>query len=939
MCASARYLTVAAVCAALTTITQANPTVSTVASRGEAALTTDSVLVKFRSTAPPSARAALHRAMGMRRHRTIEPLNIDVLRVPRGRSIERVLALYRDHPQVAYAEENRKCLPALLPNDPSYSRQWHLPQIGAPAAWDSTIGDRSVIVAVLDTGVDSSVPELTPAVIPGWNVFDDNADTSDVLGHGTRMSGIIAAEGNNADLIASVAWGCSIMPIRITNTMGIATDATIAAGLVWAADHGARVATISFELLESATMTDAAQYFQSAGGVVILAAGNSGIVLNDPENPYIIKISATDTTDTVPSWSNTGAAIDFAAPGTSIVTITTSSTTASSSGTSAAAPIVAGVAALVLSANPGLTAGEVEQVLRDSAEDFGPAGWDPAYGWGRINAEAAVQLALGSGGGDTVPPSVDLVSPAPGSTLANTILVQASASDNVGVANVDLFVNGTFFGRDSSAPYEWTVDTTTLPNGACTLEVVATDTADNASSPASIGIFIDNQTPCDCPSDCSEVQPSEVPGVTCADGVDNDCDGAVDCADRDCLGALGCPDCLADADCDDGQFCNGTEACSGGSCLAGAPIDCNDGVGCTVDRCIEATRSCDHTPDDSLCDNGAFCDGLESCDPVADCQSGTAPCAGQFCVEASQSCVDCLVDADCDDGNACTTNLCDNGTCVDEAVLCDDGNACTDDACDPTAGCQFEPVVCPQGYLCQDGFCALDPCNRDGLCQVGENCDNCPSDCDAASPVACGNGVCEAAHGEDCLTCPQDCNGVQNGQPSGRFCCGGGGGDGAVGCNDSRCVTDPYQCRSEPVVDWCCGDGVCEGDETETSCGVDCSPAAWCGDGLCDGEEDSCNCAVDCGTPPVAESDRSACSDGLDNDCDGAVDCDDSDCMHASNCIACDNDGVCEADEDCRSCPKDCSGAPGDRINSSYCCGNGVVEMAEGDGSICDGNY
>jgi hypothetical protein len=250
----------------------------------------------------------------------------------------------------------------------------------------------------------------------------------------------------------------------------------------------------------------------------------------------------------------------------------------------------------------------------------------------------------------------------------------------------------------------------------------------------------------------------------CLDGLDNDGDELYDADDPDCQA----PECTVDADCDDGFFCNGTEVCVSGSCQGGTPVDCGDGVSCTVDSCNEATDSCDNTPDDGLCDNGQFCDGnetcdpmdncqagnppqtddgvdctidscneatdqivhtaddafcnnglfcdgTETCDPTNDCQAGVDPCPGESCDETADICVACLVDADCDDSlfcngaEVCVSGSCQGGTPVD----CDDGVDCTADSCsEGTDSCDNTPdnTACDNGQFC-DGAETCDPVN------------------------------------------------------------------------------------------------------------------------------------------------------------------------------------------------------------------------------------
>src|SRR5438093_6643264 len=160
-------------------------------------------------------------------------------------------------------------------------------------------------------------------------------------------------------------------------------------GLIWAADRGARVANMSYQVSDSLTVKSAAQYFQSKGGVVTIAAGNDASFDPTSDNPYVLTVGATNSTDTLAGFSTTGNQLGLTAPGISIQTTNRGSGYATWSGTSFSAPIAAGVAALVISANPSLAAAQVQNVIKQSADDLGSAGWDSSYGWGRVNAARA----------------------------------------------------------------------------------------------------------------------------------------------------------------------------------------------------------------------------------------------------------------------------------------------------------------------------------------------------------------------------------------------------------------------------------------------------------------------------------------------------------------------------------------------------------------------
>jgi subtilisin family serine protease len=251
--------------------------------------------------------------------------------------------------------------------------------------------------------VDSTHPDLTSKIVPGWNFANNNSDTSDVYGHGTAVAGAAAASSNNGTGVASVAWGCLILPVRVSDTQGNAPASLIANGLRWAADNGARVANISYNVSGNATVSNAAKYFQQAGGVVTVSAGNDAAFISSQDNRYVLTVSATDNLDNSAYYTNTGNNIDLSAPGSVIYTTLSGGGYGYASGTSFSAPIVAGVAALVMSANSSLTPTKVQDTLKQSADDKGPAGWDPRYGSGRVNAAAAVTLALAQAGSPRPP--------------------------------------------------------------------------------------------------------------------------------------------------------------------------------------------------------------------------------------------------------------------------------------------------------------------------------------------------------------------------------------------------------------------------------------------------------------------------------------------------------------------------------------------------------
>ena len=313
--------------------------------------------------------------LGARQIGALDKLNIRVLQVPEAR-LARIQAALSKNRNFEFAEPDAILDAAVVPDDPWYTSEWHLPKVGAPQAWELTTGSAAVTIAVLDSGVESSHPDLAGRIVPGWNCYDDNADTTDFDGHGTSVAGQACVNGNNGLGVAAIAWGCKIMPIRVSDINGYALSSTLAKGLTYAADHGVRIANASFAIgALDQSLGAAADYFKSKGGIFTVAAGNNGSFDSTADDPRVIRVSATDKNDVLASWSCTGNNIDLCAPGVSILTTAKGGVYGAASGTSIAAPQVAATAALMLSVNPALSPSDVTALLKESADDLGrPAG-------------------------------------------------------------------------------------------------------------------------------------------------------------------------------------------------------------------------------------------------------------------------------------------------------------------------------------------------------------------------------------------------------------------------------------------------------------------------------------------------------------------------------------------------------------------------------------
>ncbi|SES76822.1 Serine protease, subtilisin family [Nitrosospira multiformis] len=427
--------------------------------------------------------------------RKIGQSDLYIVDLPGNASEKAVAARLAHHPAFKFAEIDQEVEPALVPNDPYYGSAWHLPKIGAPSAWDSSLGS-GVIIAILDSGVDPNHPDLSPQLVPGWNFYENNSNTSDVYGHGTKVAGSAAAMANNAQGVAGVAALAKIMPVRVSASNGYATWSAISQGLIYAADRGVRVANASFlGLTDSSSTRSAAQYMKDKGGLVIVSGGNTGVLQNYAVTTSMVAVAATDSNDFRASWSSYGNYISLAAPGAGIWTTTMGGSYGAVSGTSFSSPVTAGVVALMMAAKPALPNTQIESLLFSTAVDLGTTGRDPYYGYGRVDAARAVQAAASAVvAGDTQAPVVSITSPAGGSSVTSLVGVNVTATDNVGVTRVELRVNSTTIAVDTTAPFAFTWDSAGVANGMASLVAYAFDAAGNSKASTAVSVNVANGT-------------------------------------------------------------------------------------------------------------------------------------------------------------------------------------------------------------------------------------------------------------------------------------------------------------------------------------------------------------------------------------------------------------------------------------------------------------
>src|SRR3989441_1321099 len=297
------------------------------------------------------------------------------------------------------------------PSDPFFFDQWGLKSIGVPSAWDVTLGDKSVIVAVVDTGVWWTQPDIQANMwtnsadgTHGYDFVDSDTNPMDIdpsgTYHGTGVAGVIGAITDNAVEIAGTAQ-VSIMAVRALGSNGQGSSTDTAQAIIWAADHGAKVINLSLGTNETPPVEPseihlAIDHAWSKGALIVAAAGNAGVgTLDYPARlPEVVSVAAIDESRRRASFSNYGPGLDLSAPGSRIVTLSGGNNQPNNvhylQGTSFSAPFVSGIAGLLLSAEPGLTNVQLWNILNMTAVQPVGSGYNPNYGWGVVNARNAI---------------------------------------------------------------------------------------------------------------------------------------------------------------------------------------------------------------------------------------------------------------------------------------------------------------------------------------------------------------------------------------------------------------------------------------------------------------------------------------------------------------------------------------------------------------------
>lgn len=351
---------------------------------------------------------SIGRALGTRVIQSLADGRILIVRPPKGVDWQDYRKTLLATGTYASVEPNTVAMPTATADDPSLNTQWHLFQISAPRAWDFEAGTNSPILAVVDGGVNLTHPDLAPNLVPGYNTISGLAQTSggavnDITtsGHGTRTAGVAAAKGNNGVGVSGVGWNLRLMPIRATdNVSGATPRSELLEGVQWAVNNGAKVVSVSYTEVEYADVEAMGAWARTQGVLLVWSAGNTNTNWANFDHDNVTVVGGTDQSDNrwvqnATTGSGYGKGVDCFAPCTQIYTIRKDGTYGNApAGVSFAVPQVAATLALMMGRSPTLNPAEIEQRLLLRCGNMGPLGNDITYGFGRLNAGAAVEWPI-----------------------------------------------------------------------------------------------------------------------------------------------------------------------------------------------------------------------------------------------------------------------------------------------------------------------------------------------------------------------------------------------------------------------------------------------------------------------------------------------------------------------------------------------------------------
>ncbi len=305
----------------------------------------------------------------------------------------------------------------VVPNDENYKQQWGPTKVGADQTWNTLTTGGPIVIAMLDTGVSPTHPDLKDQLRPGFDFIGNDPNPSDDNGHGTFTAGIVAAAGNNGIGVAGMTWGARVMPVKILDQDGRGPVSAFSQGIRYAVDQGAQIINVSAGIpVPSQAMEAAVAYAIGKGRIVVAASGNQadGVQNYPAAYPNVIAVSASTREDRIADFSSYGSFVWVAAPGKDIVStyFKEGDTYAQLNGTSASTPYVSGTIALMLSQRGDLTIKAIREILKATAVDIDAVGFDPKAGYGRLDTLHSVIIAT---------------NPAP--TLIGAVVVPASGKD------------------------------------------------------------------------------------------------------------------------------------------------------------------------------------------------------------------------------------------------------------------------------------------------------------------------------------------------------------------------------------------------------------------------------------------------------------------------------------------------------------------------------